>query len=198
MSMKTDRRESERYNAIVGVESDGTIVMLEETFKYADSFHGAVGCSLEIYNEKDRDAINDVIFKESSAIKELWLINVNEGGLEQGFAEWSKEYRKSVDRDELIEGQDCSYNIMFWDAFALLSDSAKQTLVDAVNESKRYGGLSDIFTKFESVEDFEENALTHCVGGGRMFGCPDDIDWQVVVNPELIAIYEAAEKGEQS
>lgn len=197
MSMKIDKRKAERYNAIVGVESDGTITMLEETFKYEDSFHGACGYSLEIYNDKDRDAINDLIFKESSAIKELWLINVNEGGLEQGFDEWRKEYRKSLDQDELIEGQDCSYAFRFWDAFALLSDSAKQTLVDAVNESKRYGSLANIFTKFESVQDFEENAITHCVGGGRMFNCPDDRDWQVVINPELISIYEAAEKGEQ-
>lgn len=196
--MKIDKRKTERYDAIVGVDTEGTVIILEETFAYSDSFHGAVGCSLEIYNKKDRDAINDVRFKESAGIKELWLINVNEGGLEQGLAEWSKEYRKSIDQDEIIEGQDCSYSNTFQDAFALLSDEAKQSLVDAVNAAKHCGYLSDIFTKFESVQDFEENAMTHCIGGGRMFDYQDSIEWKAVINPELIAIYEAAEKGEQS
>lgn len=54
-------------------------------------------------------------------------------------------------------------------AFSKLPHKQKRNIVNAINRAEqREGYMSGIFIPFESVEDFEANALTYCCGFGRI------------------------------
>lgn len=189
-------RKATKYNAIVGITKEGAVVVLNEIFEYDHDFKGAIGTEFEIYNYNDIDTINDMIYEEHPLfLKYLWKDEVAADICECSFRQWLKERRAELDMHELIEGQDDSYEHRFSESFRQLSDENKKKLVEAINTMDRADyRLSSIFTKFKDVKDFERYFTTNVISEGRMFSCPDKIDWEVIINPDLIAIYETAEK----
>lgn len=188
-----------RHERIVGVNKEtGAVEFLDTTFYHSPSFKGATGYSFEIYNKRDAEAILNESFGDPDNWREEWTYAVRDKHTDSSLKEWMDEVREEIGEDD-IPNRDNSAERRFMLAFEKLTREQQQALVDAVNNAaERTAYISNIFTPFESVEDFEENALTHCYGCGRMWSRhADEYQELLTIDAEAVEIILEAEKQEE-
>lgn len=188
-----------RHERIVGVNKEtGAVEFLDTTFFHSPSFKGATGYSFEIYNKRDAEAILNESFGDSDNWRDEWTYAVQDKRTESGLKEWMEEVREEIGEDD-IPNRDDSGERLFMLAFEKLTQEQKKALVDAINRAeKRTAYISDIFTPFESVMDFEENALPHCYGCGRIWGSrAEEYQELLPIDAEALEIILDAEKQEE-
>jgi len=94
---KTNEREATKYYELVARRGD-EYIMLDETFKYGDGFHGATGStfrlvSREEYEERTSpEAIRD-------SYEYIWREQAGRGDTELGLTEWLEQ----IDPDEIFD-----------------------------------------------------------------------------------------------
>ena len=187
-------RQEEKIYKLVGLNKNGEFVMCDDIFKYSDGFKGACGSIFEILNKSKAEKINRLV-KETGdyGYEDLWRECVHAGNTTDGLTEWLE----SVVDEELVAygkdfvGQDTSYfNYLKQELKRLyesMSEEKLQEMIDFINENNYRN--DDVY--FESIDDFKQNAVFSCVGGGRCFSKDEELP--IVFDNELLEKIRIAE-----
>lgn len=186
-------RQEEKIYKLVGLNKDGEIVMCEEIFKYSDGFKGACGSIFEILTKEKAETINRLIREYGDyGYEDLWRECVQAGETIDGLTEWLK----SVVDEELESGKDfvgqdtSSLNYLEQELERLyesIPEEKLQEMIDFINENNYRN--NDVC--FESIDDFKQNAIFSCVGGGRCFSKDEELP--IVFDNELLEKIRIAE-----
>ena len=168
-------REERKINQIVGIKNN-EIWILEDCFKYSDSFKGCTGYHMNIITQDFIDDMNDL----DNLIDEydyLWRDAVAAKQTDLGLEEYIEQCKNECQYyDQLYLGDDNSFR-----------DDTEE-LIEQLPADKKA-----IIEQYFGVKD--KDYVTWSVSGcGRCFN-PDD-EWDVIFNPELIELikeYEAKE-----
>lgn len=186
-------RQEEKIYKLVGLNKDGEIVMCDEIFEHSDGFKGACGTIFEILTKEKAEEINRLVRENAEyGYEDLWRECVHGGHTISGLTEWLE----NVVDEELADGkdfvgQDTSYFVYLKQELRRLYDSIPeeklQEMVDFINENNYRNG--DVY--FESIDDFKQNAVFSCVGGGRCFSKDEKLP--IVFDNELLEKIRIAE-----
>ena len=178
---------------LVGLNKDGEIVMCDDIFKYSDGFKGACGSIFEILTKEKAEKINRLVREDGDyGYEDLWRECVHAGDTTDGLTEWLE----SVVDEELaggkdFVGQDTSYFNYLKQELKRLYESMPeeklQEMIDFINENNYRN--DDVY--FESIDDFKQNAVFSCVGGGRCFSKDEELP--IVFDNELLEKIRIAE-----
>lgn len=186
-------RQEEKIYKLVGINKDGEIVMCDDIFKYSDGFKGACGTIFEILTKEKAEEINRLVREDGEyGYEDLWRECVRGEGTTDGLFEWLE---KVVD-EELADGkdfvgQDTSYfeylKPELKKLFDSMSEEKLQEMIDFINNNNMRN--DDVY--FESIDDFKQNAVFSCVGGGRCFSKDEELP--IVFDNELLEKIRIAE-----
>lgn len=186
-------RQEEKIYKLVGLNEAGEFVMCEEIFKYSDGFKGACGSIFAVLTKRKAEKINRLIREDGDyGYEALWRECVYEGDTTSGLAEWLKDV---VDK-ELASGKDfvgqdtSSFNYLEQELKRLyesMPEEKLQEMINFINENNYRN--DDVY--FESIDDFKQNAVFSCVGGGRCFSQNEELP--IVFNNELLEKIRIAE-----
>ena len=186
-------RQEEKIYKLVGINKDGEIVMCDDIFKYSDGFKGACGSIFEILTKEKAEKINRLVREDGDyGYEDLWRECVHAGNTTDGLTEWLE----SVVDEELANGkdfvgQDTSYFNYLKQELKRLYESMPeeklQKMIDFINKNNYRN--DDVY--FESIDDFKQNAVFSCVGGGRCFSKDEELP--IVFDNELLEKIRIAE-----
>lgn len=179
-------RQEEKIYKLVGLNKDGEIVMCDDIFKYSDGFKGACGSIFEILNKSKAENINRLVREDGDyGYEDLWRECVYARETRDGLTEWLE----SVVDEELESGKDfvgqdtSSLNYLEQELERLyksMPEEKLQEMIDFINENNYRN--NDVY--FKSIDDFKQNAIFSCVGGGRCFS--KDTKLPIVFDNELL------------
>ena len=186
-------RQEEKIYKLVGINTNGELVMCDDLFKYSNSFKGATGSIFEVLNKEKAEEINRLVREDGEyGYEDLWRECVHGGHTTDGLAEWLE----NVVDEELADGkdfvgQDTSYfNYLKQELKRLyksMPEEKLQEMIDFINENNCRN--DDVY--FDSIEDFKKNAVFSCVGGGRCFSKDEELP--IVFDNELLEKIRIAE-----
>ena len=186
-------RQEEKIYKLVGLNKNGEIVMCDDLFKYSDGFKGACGSIFEVLTKEKAEKINRLVREDGDyGYEDLWRECVHAGNTTDGLTEWLE----SVVDEELaggkdFVGQDTSYFCQLKQELKRLYESMPeeklQEMIDFINENNYRN--DDVY--FESIDDFKQNAVFSCVGGGRCFSKDEELP--IVFDNELLEKIRVAE-----
>jgi len=185
-------RQEEKIKQLVGINKYGEIVMCDDLFKYSDNFKGAIGFIFEVLNKEKADRINELVKDGDYGYEDLWRECVHGGHTTDGLTEWLE----NVVDEELADGKDfvgqdtSCFNYLKQELKRLyesMPEEKLQEMIDFINENNYRN--DDVY--FESIDDFKQNAVFSCVGGGRCFS--EDKELPIVFDNELLEKIKIAE-----
>ena len=186
-------RQAEKIYKLVGLNKNGEIVMCDDIFKYSDGFKGACGSIFEILNKSKAEEINRLVAQGDYGYDDLWRECVQAGNTTEGLTEWLENlvYDEVTIGDNDFVGQDKSYFCQLKQELKRLYESMPeeklQEMIDFINENNYRN--DDVY--FESIDDFKQNAVFSCVGGGRCFSKDEELP--MVFDNELLEKIRIAE-----
>lgn len=186
-------RQEEKIYKLVGLNKNGEIVMCDDIFKYSDGFKGACGSIFEILNKSKAEEINRLVAQGDYGYDDLWRECVHAGSTTEGLTEWLENlvYDEVTIGDNDFVGQDKSYFCQLKQELKRLYESMPeeklQEMIDFINENNYRN--DDVY--FESIDDFKQNAVFSCVGGGRCFSKDEELP--IVFDNELLEKIRIAE-----
>lgn len=186
-------RQEEKIYKLVGLNKNGEIVMCDDIFKYSDGFKRACGTIFEVLTKEKAEEINRHVREDGDyGYEDLWRECVHGGHTTDGLTEWLE----NVVDEELaygkdFVGQDTSYFNYLKQELKRLYESMPeeklQEMIDFINENNYRN--DDVY--FESIDDFKQNAVFSCVGGGRCFSKDEELP--IVFDNELLEKIRIAE-----
>lgn len=94
-------RTSKQYNLVIGTDSTGAIYILNETFVYADDFHGATGTIVRPVTQEEIDDALTTDQKEEF-YEEVWRMDAaSPNGTTDSLADWLE----NIDDEEYIDSR---------------------------------------------------------------------------------------------
>lgn len=186
-------RQEEKIYKLVGLNKNGEFVMCDDIFKYSDGFKGACGSIFEILNKSKAEKINRLVAQGDYGYDDLWRECVHAGNTTEGLTEWLENlvYDEVTIGDNDFVGQDKSYFCQLKQELKRLYESMPeeklQEMIDFINENNYRN--DDVY--FESIDDFKQNAVFSCVGGGRCFSKDEELP--IVFDNELLEKIRIAE-----
>ena len=186
-------RQEEKIYKLVGLNKNGEFVMCDDIFKYSDGFKGACGSIFEILNKSKAEEINRLVAQGDYGYDDLWRECVHAGNTTEGLTEWLENlvYDEVTAGDNDFVGQDKSYLCQLKQElkrlYESMSEEKLQEMIDCINENNYRH--DDVY--FESIDDFKQNAVFSCVGGGRCFSKDEELP--IVFDNELLDKIRIAE-----
>jgi hypothetical protein len=110
--MKNNKQESVRqdFYQIIGITTDGEVIMLDSLFDHGDGFKGACGSSFYPVTQDDIDQRNDLeTVKDTYGY--MWQEAVKDGSTEESLDDYMERFIRSYifNSDGLFVGHDTSY-----------------------------------------------------------------------------------------